>query len=125
MKQAILIILLLVLIGGTATQNQAVRGQTQQEMNRQAYREFEKADRELNRAYAKLQKGLKDAKMQAKLKAAQRAWIKFRDAESAFWASQMEGGSAYPTLYAGRQANLTKKRTKELNEAYQTIVSER
>lgn len=125
MKKAIIVSLLLVLGGAIVVQTQAGRRQSQAEMNMEASRNFQKADKALNAAYAKLQKGLTDAKMQAKLKVAQRAWIKFRDAESAFWASQMEGGSAYPMLYSGQQAHLTKKRTQELNEAYKNIVESR
>ena len=105
-------------------QTQAGRRQTQLEMNQEAHRNFEKADKDLNLVYSKLSKAL-DAKRRAKLKEAQRAWLKFRDAESAFWASEMEGGSAYPMLYSGTQANLTKKRTKELKEAYETTGEKR
>jgi uncharacterized protein YecT (DUF1311 family) len=57
--------------------------------------------------------------------AAQRAWIKFRDAESDFWASQMEGGTAESMLNAGHRTLMTKQRTKELNEAYKDLVVER
>ena len=125
MKKAMIAALLLALVGAIVVQTQAGRRQNQQEMNQQAYKEFEKSDKELNRTYAKLQKGLPNATMKSKLKTAQQAWIKFRNAESAFWASQMEGGSAYPMLYSAQQANLTRKRTKELNEAYNNIVLER
>jgi uncharacterized protein YecT (DUF1311 family) len=125
MKRAMIAGLLLILGGAVVVQTQAGRRQSQQEMNQQAYKDFQTADKELNVAYAKLKKGLRDATMRAKLVNAQRAWLKFRDAESAFWASQMEGGSAYPLLYSGQQATLTRERTKELKEAYKEIVLER
>lgn len=102
------------------TQSLAGRRQSQAEMNMEANQNFQKADKELNLAYSKLSKAL-EVKRRAKLKEAQRAWLKFRDAESAFWASEMEGGSAYPMLYSGTMANLTKKRAKELKEAYGAV----
>lgn len=98
------------------------RGQTQHEMNRQAARDYQKADAELNRTYRSLYAAL-DKNRRAKLKAAQLAWLKFRDAESAFVSSEMEGGSAQPMLYSGALADLTKKRAKELKEAYEVVKS--
>ncbi|MEW6278267.1 MAG: lysozyme inhibitor LprI family protein [Candidatus Eremiobacterota bacterium] len=65
--------------------------QSQQEMNREAAEDFRKADAEL-------------------------LWIQFRDAEAAARASEMEGGSAYPMLYEGTRARLTRDRTARLKE---------
>ena len=55
---------------------------TQMEMNQCAYQEYQKADKELNSVYKKLRKARKDDKLfLTNLKKAQRAWLKFRDAQ--------------------------------------------
>jgi uncharacterized protein YecT (DUF1311 family) len=95
-------------------------GQTQMEMNQTAANDYKKADARLNQVYRKLMPVL-DAPTKAKLKAAQTAWIKFRDAESAFRASEVEGGSAYPADYAGYMTTLTQHRTRELQDAYKAF----
>lgn len=123
MKKAIIVFILILVAGTLWTQVEAGR-QSQAEMNMQAAKDFQKADKELNRVYAKLNKALEPSKRK-RLVTAQRAWIKFRDAESDFWASEMEGGSAEPMLYSGHQAQMTKQRTRELNEAYKTLAEPR
>ena len=88
--------------------------QSQHEMNRQAEADFEKADAELNRVYKKTLSDL-DAEGQKKLKAAQRAWIAFRDTQAEFDAdSEARGGSMYPMIYYGGLARLTRERIKQL-----------
>ena len=53
----------------------------------------------------------------AKLTAAQRAWIAFRDAQAELEADmEARGGSLAPMIYAGVRAGLTKARTKELEK---------
>lgn len=107
-----------VVLGGLALPTSG--RQTQHEMNQQAYADYKKADAKLNTAYKRLMAKLSKSR-QAKLKAAQVAWLKFRDAESVFLASEMEGGSAEPMLHSGAMANLTQKRTKELDETYHNL----
>ena len=93
--------------------------QSQHEMNQQAEADFNKADAELNRAYKKLLNGL-DAESQKKLKAAQRAWLAFRDAQAEFAAdAEARGGSMQPMIYFGARAELTRERTKQLHPASQ------
>lgn len=92
-----------------------LRAQSQHEMNQQAYSEFEKADKELNQIYAKVQAKL-DKEGKEKLKAAQRAWVTFRDAQAELDADIMRGGSAAPMLSAGSKTQSTKKRVDELKE---------
>ncbi len=87
-----------------------VRAQSQQEMNRQAEAEAEVADKELNAVYKMLMTGLDD-EGKVLLKTSQRAWLVYRDAEAAFAADEMRGGSAAPLLYSGSIAALTKART--------------
>jgi uncharacterized protein YecT (DUF1311 family) len=90
-------------------------GQSQSEMNQQARKDFEKADARLNSVYKKLLAEL-DAEGQAKLKAAQRAWIAFRDAEAAFQADlDARGGSLAPLIHEATAEDLTKKRTEQLS----------
>jgi len=92
-----------------------VRAQSQQEMNQQAYAEFDKADAELNKVYAKVLAKL-DEEGKAKLKAAQRAWVAFRDAQAEMDADLMRGGSAAPLLRAGSLTGTTKKRVQDLKD---------
>ncbi len=84
-------------------------------MNQQARAEFDKADAGLNQIYAKVQAKL-DKEGKEKLKAAQRAWVTFRDAQADLDADIMHGGSAAPMLHSGSQAQSTLKRTNELKE---------
>lgn len=90
------------------------QAQTQFEINQEEEKNYEKADAELNRVYAKLIKKL-DKEGVAKLKKAQRAWIAYRDAEMEFAGDSARGGSMQPMLYSGTGAHLTKDRIKDLN----------
>jgi uncharacterized protein YecT (DUF1311 family) len=89
--------------------------QSQSEMNAQAARDAAKADRELNKVYKEVLASLDDegAKL---LKASQRAWIAFRDAEAAFAADEARGGSMAPLLYSGTVGRLIEQRTRMLKE---------
>jgi uncharacterized protein YecT (DUF1311 family) len=95
-----------------------VEAQTQQEMNRHAARDFAAADVDLNKVYKQLA-GRLDEESQAKLKAVQRAWVQFRDAEAEFEADvEARGGTMAPVIYNGRRAELTKIRTEELGRVF-------
>ena len=86
---------------------------TQFDMNQCADKGYQAADQALNDVYRKVvtaQEG--DA---AKLKAAQRAWIAFRDSECAFETADSEGGSIQPMEFSMCLTKLTAARTKELN----------
>ena len=89
--------------------------QSQQEMNETADKAFKKADATLNTVYKQLQAKL-DEVGKKKLQEAQRAWIKFRDAECESRADEFRGGSIMPMIYAGCAERLTKARTAELKE---------
>jgi len=90
--------------------------QTQQEMNREAAADFAKADTALNKLYTKVLATLDD-EGKKKLKAAQRAWVVFRDAEADLQAdSGARGGSMAPMIYDGTRATLTNERIKALKE---------
>lgn len=91
------------------------RAQSQHEMNQQAAADFKKADAALNKIYAQVLAKL-DEEGQAKLKAAQRAWVAFRDAQAELDADFMRGGSAAPLLHSGSLAGTTRQRTEALKE---------
>ncbi len=87
-----------------------VCGQTQVEMNHQANVSYQKADKELNAVYQKIVLKYKDDLVFITgLKAAQRLWIQFRDAELKMKYPPLEQGyygSVYPIPCA---TQLTKK----------------
>jgi uncharacterized protein YecT (DUF1311 family) len=90
-----------------------VHAQSQHEMNQQAFAEFDKADAELNKVYAKVLAKL-DEEGKTKLKTAQRAWVAFRDAQAEMDADLMRGGSGAILLHAGSKTGTTQSRVKDL-----------
>lgn len=102
---------------------------TQPDLNDCASREYEAADAELNAVYRQamtaaqnVDKELEGADIGAveALKTAQRAWIGYRDGQCEFAGFQARGGQAEPMLVSGCLAQLTQKRTAELNEFLET-----
>lgn len=90
--------------------------QTQQDLNNSAGNDSAKAERELNATYQGiLKKYADDPAFIGRLRIAQRAWLKFRDAqlEMRFPPSDL-AGSARPMCYASYKAELTQARTREL-----------
>jgi len=91
----------------------------QSEMNRCADLDARDADNDLNHAYKELLSKLKtDENATKKLRAAQRAWVAFRDArlQELYPAQdkQREYGSMYPMCYAQVATAMTKERTAQL-----------
>jgi uncharacterized protein YecT (DUF1311 family) len=78
-----------------------------------ANRRYEAADAELNRVYKRLVPQL-PAQRREQLKAAQHAWIGFRDKNAAFVASAAAGGTLYPILEVSEMAAMTEHRTEQL-----------
>jgi uncharacterized protein YecT (DUF1311 family) len=107
----------------TTEANPCDEARTQVEMNECADRQYQKADAELNRVYQQLMRasGGKDAK----LKTAQLAWIKFRDAECDYEAAFNEGGSMQPMTYSFCLADVTTARTKQLRESLKEVQADR
>ena len=102
--------------------------QTQAEMNQTAAREYTKADAELTRVYKQLMAQLTKTKSDKRadlLRDSERAWLKFRDTQALFDASEMQGGSAYPLLHFGSLARTTKARTAELKLILQSEKGQR
>lgn len=99
----------------------ACLAQTQSEMNQEACRDAKKADAEMNQVYRRIMTEYRqDAPFIGKIKAAQRAWLAFRDAhlESLYPAEnkQTTYGRIYPTCRCTALAAVTRRRTAELQE---------
>jgi uncharacterized protein YecT (DUF1311 family) len=91
---------------------------TQAEINRCAGEQFKKADDKLNSVYKRII-GKLSATDRANLVEAQRAWLKYREANC--WADrQFSGGSLAPTVEAFCLQDVTETRTKELIRIYET-----
>ena len=95
--------------------NPCDNAQTQAEMNDCAAKEYRAADQKLNKLYADLSSKLEPERL-AKLKEAQRAWIKFRDADCEFQAYLNKGGTIYPLVYDGCLTENANNRIKQLVE---------
>ena len=98
-------------------------GPSQAQMNEQARKDFMKSDVALNRAYERLAKALEPGP-RAKLKTAELAWLKFRDAESDFRSSEFKGATLEPAARWGYLEDLTRRRTRDLNDAYKQFAGE-
>lgn len=79
------------------------------------------ADAELNKAYRQLLARLGDKKWAVKLRTAQQAWIKYRDANCDYVSEFSGGGSAVTFEYNFCLADMTTARTKELQEMLNSI----
>jgi uncharacterized protein YecT (DUF1311 family) len=112
------LVLLLALMVIAAVEPPAAR-QTQADMNETARVEYTTADTELNRAYQQILQAHKaDLEFVLKFKAAQRAWIVFRDAhvQAMYPAADKRRayGSVYPACRWQVLTELTQARTKQL-----------
>lgn len=88
---------------------------TQHEMNQCALTEYRLADAALNKIYQQVVATTSGGE-RAKLRAAQLAWIKFRDAECEYESAGNEGGSIYPLVFNGCLRRQTEDRTAQLKE---------
>ncbi len=80
-----------------------------------AGRAYKQADAELNNVYQQvLRQENRDG--QARLKTAQLAWLKFRDAECEYEAGDYIGGTMRPMVAAFCLAAVTNERTKQFQE---------
>ena len=91
-------------------------GQTQGQMNQTASKAARTADAAMNARYKKLMAVLHPSEKTA-LKKAQRAWLRYRDAEAEFLSLRSQGGTVYPMVYTQNVAGLTRQRTQELTAA--------
>jgi uncharacterized protein YecT (DUF1311 family) len=87
--------------------------QTQAEMDEIAFKDFKKADAELNKIYKELMNSLSKTD-KSLLITAQRNWLKYRDSHCEFEANEYEGGSIQPLIHSTCLTDCTKKRIEEL-----------
>ena len=112
--------------------------QTQMEITNCWEDQAQKADARLNVLYQKLQKLIKakmaedDATLKGyrsraleKMKAAELAWVHYRDAQCDAAEQQYEGGSIAPSIHAGCVTNLTDQRITELQKTYAIYLLEK
>ncbi|HEX9456643.1 MAG TPA: lysozyme inhibitor LprI family protein [Candidatus Acidoferrum sp.] len=119
-----------------AQKNPCDWAKTQQEMNQCSAEQYRKVDAHLNDVYGKLvhlmEKDLSDDHQRndlqqmkfddmaiQKLKAAERAWIHYRDLHCDAARHQIGGGSMSPMVWADCMTNLTDRRIEELKDAYE------
>jgi len=93
---------------------------TQGDMNRCAVEEYKKADEDLNRVYQQTMAKLSE-EHKLKLKAAQLAWIQFRDADCDCEAFTYEGGSMQPLIKFTCLASSTKARIQNLKSLAEDV----
>ena len=122
MYRSLLLALSLVLLAASATAGDAddidcSKAMNQNDMNICADKDYQASDKKLNAVYAKVMAALGDENYKTKLKAAERAWVAYRDTECAFETAENEGGSIHPLVYSGCLTKLTNARTKDL-QAY-------
>ena len=96
--------------------------ETQMELNMAADQAFKKADAALNIVYKQLLNQL-DAEGKTKLQAAQRLWLKYRDAECESESDDYRGGSILPMIYSECAERVTKARTAELKDRLTELTS--
>jgi uncharacterized protein YecT (DUF1311 family) len=100
----------------TKTADPCPNATTQFDMNECAGREYKKADAELNKVYQQLLRS-SEPEEQPKLKAAQLAWLKFRDAQCDYESALNVGGTMYPMVVDYCLADVTQARTKQLRDS--------
>ncbi|MGQ0762251.1 MAG: lysozyme inhibitor LprI family protein [Acidobacteriota bacterium] len=110
--------LLVLTLGTTAlAQDQkkdpCAEAQTQLEMNMCWGNQYKAADTQLNAVYREFASKLSPEET-AQLKAAQLAWLKFRDANCEFVADIYKGGTIRPMMAGMCLAHVTSARTSEL-----------
>jgi uncharacterized protein YecT (DUF1311 family) len=95
--------------------------ETQDVMNACFALEFENANAQMNSALEAMLKQL-EANERSGVQAAQRAWSQYRDLHcEAVGTIRVGGGSLEPTEVAICKANLTRARTKEINDSYHAL----
>ena len=120
-KQAILNHLIqLVFLSVLTTFSFSAFAQTQSDMSQDSCNEYKRIDRELNERYQQILKEYAgDAVFITRMKEAQRAWLKFRDAhiESKFPKRDKRAayGSAYPMCNCSELIAITRQRVEQLS----------
>lgn len=103
------------LLAGPAAAADCGNATSQLALDQCAAADLQAADATLNAAYQQILGRLRgDPETTQLLRAAQRAWLGFRDSECAFAASAATQGSIYPMLVASCRAGLTRQRAEQL-----------
>lgn len=89
-------------------------GGTQSDMNICSYRDYLRADIELNRTWKALTNSTKGTDFARNLLEGQRAWLTYREKHCDVWRSRYEGGSMMPLVVNHCLTEITKFRTNEL-----------
>jgi uncharacterized protein YecT (DUF1311 family) len=112
---AILITGLLACPAPAQSQSDCSTATTTASMRACAIARYETAQRDLDETIGKLEKSL-DTIGNQRLKDAQAAWVKFRDANADFIADSARGGTLAPVLRESTLADMTEARSNELKK---------
>jgi uncharacterized protein YecT (DUF1311 family) len=118
---AVMGLLFVLAVNASAQQKNCDNAVSQLEMNRCAEQDASDADKQLNEVYQSTMKKL-NAQQQNELKAAQRAWLAYRDADCEAESALYSGGSMAPMIKLACVANLTRERTKEIQRVYANVT---
>ena len=98
-----------------ATSTDCAKAATQAAMDACAGAAFKSADAEMNAVYRQIIERLKTSdETKRLLVASQLVWLRFRDAECAFSANGVKGGTIYPTIVENCREGLTAERLRRL-----------
>ena len=97
---------------------------TQFALNQCASAALKLADSTMSRTYAR-SLALSDSMRRPLLRESQRAWLNFRGTHCRYEASEYEGGSMFPMVYANCLESLTNQREAQLHSARVTTRSTR
>ncbi|RKQ39772.1 lysozyme inhibitor LprI family protein [Enterobacter sp. R1(2018)] len=114
----VLLLLSGLLLSASALADTCDTATSQAEINQCYGAEYKKQDDLLNQTYKQVMKRATD-KQKTQLKAAQNAWIAFRDADCELLSSGAETGSVYPMVHAICMADKTRERTELLKSTLQ------
>lgn len=112
--KALAVVLCLSAGAAAAQKVDCANAMAQQDMNLCAAQEYQAADAVLNAEWRVTLDWARGAGLEAELRAAQRAWIAYRDAACGVEAAVWEGGSMAPLILSTCMTRLTRARTDDL-----------
>ena len=94
-----------------------VKPSTQFDLNVCSFRDYLRADTELNISWGAIKQRLAGGRKDyATMLAGQKAWLAYRDKQCQFWGDWYEGGSIAPLVVNSCLTDITKVRSKELGQ---------